>query len=121
MLVCLESVCVHVSPGSLESHLPHPAFPLRFLLFKQRVVLNCHQGSQNCVFALDWGAGGGEGANDTISLLPGQSGPGAKGKGQGGLPPLVGQRTAPPATFTWAEPTERRGKVSNLGARGSPV
>lgn len=43
-------------------------FPFRFLLSKQPVVLNCHQGSQNCVFALDGGEGG---ANDAISLLPG--------------------------------------------------
>ena len=110
-----ERVCVHVSPGPPESHLPHPAFPLCFLLSKQPVVLNCHQGSQNCIFTLD--GGGGEQMTPSVSFWDGADlEPRAKAR-EASCHPRPGKEPPLRPLLPLAELMARRGKVSNLEAR----
>ena len=121
VLVCLDSVRVLVSLGSPESHLPHHAFPRSFLLLKQPVLLNCHQGSQNCVFARD-GVGRGSQMTPSISFWDGADlDPRAKAR-EASSCPWPDQELPLRLPLPWPELMAGKGNVSNLGARGgAPV
>lgn len=109
--------------GSPESQLPRHPFPLcfLFLFFKQPVVPNCHQGSQNHIFALH-GVGRGSHMTPSISFL-GWRQTWNQGRKPERPPPAPGQSKNCPAghlypRLSW---TGRKGKVPNLGPRGAPT